>query len=91
MSTQNTVAGTPITKLDVRGARCPMPIVKAKKALDGLARGELLEVSATDPGSVADFQGWVRAQQSRLALRSQVTTTDEQGRTVYVHLIERTA
>ena len=39
-------------KLDVRGAKCPIPIVKAKKEIDTMAPGDLLEVTATDPGSV---------------------------------------
>ena len=38
-------------KLDVRGAKCPVPIVKAKKMIDTMQAGEILEVHATDPGS----------------------------------------
>ncbi len=41
--------------LDARGLSCPLPILKARKALSGLASGELLKVMATDPGSVADI------------------------------------
>lgn len=41
--------------LDVTGLNCPMPLLKAKKALNGLAAGALLRVIATDPGSVRDF------------------------------------
>jgi tRNA 2-thiouridine synthesizing protein A len=48
--------------LDVTGLNCPMPLLKAKKALNGLAAGALLRVIATDPGSVRDFE--VFAQQS---------------------------
>jgi tRNA 2-thiouridine synthesizing protein A len=77
-------------KLDVRGAKCPVPIVKAKKMVDTLAVGEILEVLATDPGSVADFQGWAKV--SKLAtLKEQRTEKDDTGREVYVHVIERTA
>ena len=50
------------TTLDVQGLQCPMPLLKAKKALNELAPGELLRVVATDPGSVKDFQ--VFSQQS---------------------------
>jgi TusA-related sulfurtransferase len=44
--------------LDVKGASCPMPVVKTKTAVDGLDAGEVLEVLATDPGSVSDIDGW---------------------------------
>lgn len=75
--------------LDVRGAKCPVPIVKAKQALDGMAPGQTLRVLATDPGSVNDFQGWAKT--SKLALlRSQGTETDS-GVEVYVHVLERKA
>jgi len=74
--------------LDVRGAKCPVPIVKAKQALEGLQPGDLLEVQATDPGSVADFQGWARS--SKLAtLKEQRTETEPTGRALYVHVLER--
>jgi tRNA 2-thiouridine synthesizing protein A len=74
--------------LDVRGAKCPIPIVKAKQALDALAPGAVLEVHATDHGSVADFQGWART--SKLAtLKEQRTVTEDSGRAVYVHVLER--
>lgn len=41
--------------LDAKGLNCPLPILKAKKALKGMGAGEVLEIQATDPGSVADF------------------------------------
>lgn len=47
-------------QLDVKGLNCPLPILKAKKALKGIAGGETLEVLSTDPGSVADFQAFCR-------------------------------
>ena len=43
------------TVLDVKGLNCPLPILRAKKAIKDLAAGSVLEVIATDPGSVADF------------------------------------
>jgi TusA-related sulfurtransferase len=80
----------PTRKLDVRGAKCPVPIVRAKKEMDVMQAGDLLEVLATDSGSVQDFQGWVKT--SKLALlREQRTETDEAGRQVYVHVLERKA
>jgi tRNA 2-thiouridine synthesizing protein A len=42
--------------LDVTGLNCPMPLLKAKKALNEMSAGELLKVLATDPGSERDFQ-----------------------------------
>jgi tRNA 2-thiouridine synthesizing protein A len=47
-------------ELDCRGLSCPLPIIKTKKAMDGLAPGEVLRMVATDPGSVADMAAWVR-------------------------------
>ncbi len=75
-------------KLDVRGAKCPIPIIKAKKEMDSMMPGEQLEVLSTDPGSVPDFQGWVKVNK-KAALNSQRTEKDETGREVYVHLLER--
>jgi tRNA 2-thiouridine synthesizing protein A len=74
--------------LDARGLKCPMPIVRAKKELDAMAPGDLLEVMATDPGSVADFRGWAKSNR-RALLREQRHEKDESGRDVYIHVIER--
>lgn len=41
--------------LNAEGLNCPLPILRAKKALKGLTAGQVLEIRATDPGSVADF------------------------------------
>jgi tRNA 2-thiouridine synthesizing protein A len=41
--------------LDAKGLNCPMPVLKTKKALDGIQTGEVLEVVATDPGSKSDI------------------------------------
>lgn len=46
--------------LDAKGLNCPLPILKAKKALGEVAKDGTLEVLATDPGSVADFQAFCR-------------------------------
>lgn len=46
--------------LDVKGMNCPLPILKAKKALKDMAIGSTLEVLATDPGSVKDFEAFCR-------------------------------
>ncbi|ELZ18012.1 SirA family protein [Haloterrigena salina JCM 13891] len=54
MSSEYTVTET----LDVKGQSCPMPIVKTKQAIDDLEAGDVLEVIATDSGSMSDIQGW---------------------------------
>jgi tRNA 2-thiouridine synthesizing protein A len=46
--------------LDVRGLNCPLPILRAKKALADLGSGQVLRVLATDPGSVKDFQAFAK-------------------------------
>ena len=43
-------------ELDVTGLHCPMPLLKAKKAINEMAGGEIIKVLATDPGSVRDFE-----------------------------------
>jgi tRNA 2-thiouridine synthesizing protein A len=48
------------TLLDAKGLNCPLPILKAKKALKDLSTGSTLRVLATDPGSVADFAAFCR-------------------------------
>ena len=69
-------------ELDTRGLNCPLPILKAKKALAGMQSGELLKVVATDPGSVRDFQAFAR--QTGNELVEQQTLGDE-----FVHVLRR--
>jgi len=73
---------TSIQELDARGFDCPMPLLKAKRALNTMAAGECLRILATDKGSVRDFQ--VFAAQSGNALLS---TEERDG--VFIHLIEK--
>jgi tRNA 2-thiouridine synthesizing protein A len=47
-------------EIDTRGMNCPLPILKAKKALADMSSGEVLKVVATDPGSTRDFQAFAR-------------------------------
>ena len=47
-------------ELDTRGLNCPLPILKAKKALADMSSGQLLKVVSTDAGSVRDFQAFAR-------------------------------
>lgn len=52
---------TDITKeLDATGLNCPMPILRAKKELKGMASGEVLKILSTDPGSVKDFEAFAK-------------------------------
>ena len=46
------------TELNCEGLNCPLPILKTKKAIDGMTSGQLLKMSATDPGSVNDMDSW---------------------------------
>jgi tRNA 2-thiouridine synthesizing protein A len=60
---------TPVTAtitLDFKGLSCPLPIVKTAVAIKRLHAGELVEVLATDPGSVADFTAWSQATGNQL-------------------------
>jgi tRNA 2-thiouridine synthesizing protein A len=49
---------TPNETMDASDLACPMPIIKAKKALDGMKVGEVLKLISTDPGSVSDVKAW---------------------------------
>ncbi|SDD28335.1 sulfurtransferase TusA family protein [Natrinema hispanicum] len=71
--------------LDVKGASCPMPVVKTKSAIDDLAEGEVLEVVATDSGSMSDLKGWA-AGTDGVELLEQVEDGD-----VYKHYVQKTA
>ena len=69
-------------ELDTRGLNCPLPILKAKKALADMTSGEVLKVVATDPGSVRDFQAFAR--QTGNELVEQQTAGDE-----FIHVLRR--
>jgi len=69
-------------EIDTRGLNCPLPILKAKKALAEMASGEVLKVVATDPGSMRDFQAFAR--QTGNELLEQSTANDE-----FVHYLRR--
>jgi tRNA 2-thiouridine synthesizing protein A len=57
-------------ELDTRGLNCPLPILKAKKALADMVSGELLRVLSTDPGSTRDFQAFARQTGNELVEQS---------------------
>ena len=48
------------SELDASGLNCPLPILRAKKTLNGLEAGQVLHVLATDPGSVKDFDAFAK-------------------------------
>jgi tRNA 2-thiouridine synthesizing protein A len=75
-------------ELDVQGLKCPMPLVKSRKAVNTLAVGEVLKVIATDRGSVADFQGWAKTAKNMELLDQQ--TVQNNGQPLYVHYLRRT-
>jgi tRNA 2-thiouridine synthesizing protein A len=75
--------------LDVKGAKCPMPLVKSRKAIGDLPVGQVLKVVATDRGSVADFQGWARTAKNVELLEQE--TVNEGGQELFVHYLRRTA
>jgi TusA-related sulfurtransferase len=47
-------------EIDTRGLNCPLPILRAKKALSDMTSGQVLKIVATDPGSVRDFQAFAK-------------------------------
>jgi tRNA 2-thiouridine synthesizing protein A len=69
-------------EIDTRGMNCPLPILKAKKALADMSSGDVLKVVATDPGSVRDFQAFAR--QTGNELVEQTSANDE-----FVHYLRR--
>jgi tRNA 2-thiouridine synthesizing protein A len=70
--------------LDTKGLNCPLPILKAKKALKDVPAGGTLEIQATDPGSVADFEAFCRTTGNEL-----LESKAEDG--VYIFVIKHTA
>ena len=69
-------------ELDTRGLNCPLPILKAKKALNEMASGQLLKVVSTDPGSIRDFQAFAR--QTGNELMAQETVGGD-----FIHVLKR--
>ena len=78
MSTDYTLAKA----VDSRGLNCPLPILKAKRALTGMESGQVLKVVATDAGSIRDFQAF--AKQTGNTLLEQQTLGLE-----FVHMMRR--
>ncbi|WP_018924361.1 sulfurtransferase TusA family protein [Salsuginibacillus kocurii] len=68
--------------IDAEGLVCPMPIVKTKKMIDELSPGEVLEIRATDRGSLADMKGWAQT------TGHQYLGTQEEGE-VLIHYLRK--
>ncbi|RCW75549.1 TusA-related sulfurtransferase [Pseudorhodoferax soli] len=69
-------------EIDTRGLNCPLPILKAKKALSDMDSGKLLRVVATDPGSMRDFQAFAKQTGNELVQQSTVGTE-------FIHVLRR--
>jgi tRNA 2-thiouridine synthesizing protein A len=62
---------TSMRRLDVKGFNCPIPIVKTAIAMKQMTTGDLIEVLATDPGSVPDFNAWSKTTGNTLIEQTQ--------------------
>jgi tRNA 2-thiouridine synthesizing protein A len=69
-------------RLDACGLACPLPLLKAKQVLNGMAEGQILEVRATDAGSVRDFKAY-----ADLSAHELIST--EEVDQVYIHTLRR--
>lgn len=69
-------------EIDTRGLNCPLPILKAKKALTDMQSGQLLKVVSTDPGSVRDFQAFCKQTGNEL-VEQQTVGAD------FIHVLRR--
>lgn len=69
-------------EIDTRGLNCPLPVLRAKKALAELASGQVLKIVATDPGSIRDFKAFCK--QTGNELLAQETVNGE-----FIHFLRR--
>jgi tRNA 2-thiouridine synthesizing protein A len=73
---------TPKATLDAKGLSCPLPVVKARLEMEKLGAGDVLEVLATDPGSVSDFENWTKMSGHQLL-------SSEKDGGVYTYLVKK--
>ncbi len=66
-------------ELDASGLNCPLPILRAKKALNGLESGKVLRIIATDPGSVKDFEAFAKQTGNEL-----MSSAEEDGKFTFM-------
>lgn len=69
-------------KLDARGLNCPLPILRTRKAINQMSSGEILEVTATDPGSIKDMASFCDQTGNRLVASNEADNA-------FVFLIEK--
>ena len=69
-------------EIDTRGLNCPLPILRAKKALNEMLTGQTLKVVATDPGSMRDFQAFAKQTGNELVAQEAVGAE-------YIHVLRR--
>ena len=79
---KNDMRDEALLELDARGLDCPMPLLKAKRALNGMDAGQKLRVQATDGGSVRDFEVFARQSGHRL-----LSSDESEG--VFTYLLEK--
>ncbi len=65
-------------ELDAKGLNCPLPILRCKKAMNGMESGEVLRIIATDPGSVKDFEAFCKQTGNEL-----LESTEEDGEFIF--------
>ena len=65
-------------ELDATGLNCPLPILRAKKTLNGMSAGQVLRIVATDPGSVKDFEAFAKQTGNEL-----MSSGEEDGKFVF--------
>jgi len=66
-------------ELDATGLNCPLPILRAKKALNGMDAGKVLRIIATDPGSVKDFEAFAKQTGNEL-----MSSSEEDGKFLFL-------
>jgi len=69
-------------EIDTRGLNCPLPILRAKKALSDMTTGQVLKIVATDPGSMRDFQAFCKQTGNQLLMQESVNKE-------FVHFVKR--
>ena len=67
------------TELDATGLNCPLPILRAKKALNGMESGKVLRIIATDPGAVKDFEAFAKQTGNEL-----MSSAEEDGKFTFL-------
>lgn len=75
---------TPVQTLDVKGAACPIPVVKTAKAMKLMSAGEMLEILATDPGVEPDMKAWTKQ------TKNELVSIDQQDGGVFRVLVRKT-